>query len=165
MERFRLSRSALQLLAELKHVSGSNETALIEQALMHYFAQVFGTEALRSKLGVPLPVVSQGKDILSETEPQEVLNWLTEAFSGEPTPVSPQTLVEPKPTQTIKRRRLELEMSRKELALQSGLTEETLLALEDGQSIWLGTREQWSLATALDWSLAQLQQALNLNPR
>ena len=186
----RLSPAARALLLDLKKVSGTEDSALLEQAVTHYYAQLLGKSALRDRL----------KNLLESTPPpseesREVLSWLSSAFASEPVPLegkTPQTpLFEPtlehislpslgelssssdslsiltdaqgwalpeKPQLEPRRKALNLTLS--ELAHQSSLSEETLGGLENGALLWLSLQEQWALASALDWSLEQLQEAL-----
>lgn len=212
MDIARLSPAALQLLLELKKLSGSSETALLEQAILHYYYKVLGKEALRQKLQnltAPQPTLHALESQLS-LDQQDVLSWLGEAFSNDPTPIElpkselpkselpkielskielptavikipmktpmktptiapgpipiskkpPRASLEAKPDLQI--RRSDLGMSRMELAQQSGLEEELLQTLEEGNLILLNLQEQWSLASALDWSLETLREAINI---
>ena len=185
----RLSPAARALLSDLRKVSGTEESALLEQAITHYYTQLLGKGALRDRLKTPLEPAP------SVEESSEVLSWLSNAFASEPvllggeipqTPLfesalehvrlpslgelsssldSPGILTDAqgwalpeKPQLEPRRKALNLTLS--ELAHQSSLSEETLGGLENGALLWLSLQEQWALASALDWSLEQLQEAL-----
>jgi DNA-binding XRE family transcriptional regulator len=251
MDIARLSPAAQHMLSDLKKLSGSSETALLEQAIMHYYRELLGKDALRQKLHT---FASSKTPPHPSPEQQEVLSWLGEVFSSDPIPLEaptdssehlkqlsfgrasdlpaglssrvlsngtqngtpdggsgggmfsppmrsiPKTRMKsvgisdsasdqisdiptpqksiPKPTtkpvksdiQTarglyeskpnLKIRRSDLGMSQAELAQQSGLEEALLQTLEEGNLILLNLQEQWALASALDWSLETLQEAV-----
>ncbi len=187
----RLSPAVRALLADLKKLSGSEETALLEGAVTHYYAHLLGKKALRDRLKGLL----EPQTPVSTEESREVLSWLSSAFASEPVPLEPSQSV-PKPHSLeslhspslealildasprkthiatdsqgwalpekpqLESRRADLKLTLSQLALESGLSEETLEGLERGALLWLSLQEQWALAAALDWSLEQLQEAL-----
>jgi len=192
----RLSPAVRALLTDLKKLSGSEYTALLEQAVTHYYRHLLGKKALRHRLST---LLEPQTPVLPE-ESREVLSWLSDAFASEPVPLegsrpaagpleshaldslsldslslaSLQALVLDAPSSKsseiltdaqgwalpekprLESRRAALDLSLSQLALESGLSEETLGGLEKGALLWLSLQE----ATALDWSLEQLQQAL-----
>ena len=200
----RLSPAVRVLLADLKKLSGSEDAALLEQAVTHYYRHLLGKKALRDRLKAH----SESSAPASSEESREVLSWLSDAFASEPVPLegakptaapleshaldslnldslslnslslaSLQALVLDAPSKSpdiltdaqgwalpekprLESRRAALSLTLGQLALESGLSEETLEGLEKGALLWLSLQEQWALAAALDWSLEQLQQAL-----
>ena len=196
----RLSPAVRALLTDLKKLSGSEDAALLEQAVTHYYRHLLGKKALRHRLNT---LLEPQTPILPE-ESREVLSWLSDAFASEPVPLegskptaaplesraldslsldslslaSLQALVLDAPSSKsseiltdaqgwalpekprLEPRRAALNLTLSQLALESGLSEETLGSLEKGALLWLSLQEQWALAAALDWSLEQLQQAL-----
>jgi len=190
----RLSPAVRALLANLKKLSGSEDTALLEQAVAHYYGHLLGKKALRDRLSAP----SASPAPASSEESREVLSWLSSAFASEPVPLegAKPTLAPERPAleslnfpslealildapaprsadiltdaqgwalpdkPRLESRRADLKLTLGQLALECGLSEETLGSLEKGGLLWLSLQEQWALAAALDWSLEQLQQAL-----